>query len=217
MISVSIIAILYNNADRFTVRLERDLIPTIHAHPDWKFQFVIVDNSDLDNKSTCQVLCDNDIEYVYLYPGNNIMYGPAMNLALESCKYPYVIYVCSNHGRMYDVTWIDDLLYPMIEDEKVAMTGSFYPSCSPVDMGFPPELPPIHIQGGLFGAKTAILQAFPYSLDQRWVHWGSDLYQSFQLLNTGFLLKDVPSIKSVWRQNLSSPERWKFVHDSSEE
>ena len=84
-------------------------------------------------------------------------------------------------------------------------------------MGFPSHLPSFHIQGGLFAARTAVMRDYPYTDDARWVHWGSDIYQSYQLLNAGFELKNVPSVNSVWRQHVEVPERWKYVHDYSEE
>lgn len=215
-IGVTIVIIPHNNPDRFKKRLERDVLPTIAAHPDWKFQIVIVDNSDEDKKQAYDFSEWSNLEYICNWPGTNIMYGPAMNLALEVSIYPYLIYVCSNHGHMYDPTWIDDLVNPIITDSQIGMTGSHYPSCSPDFMGFPRELPSIHIQGGVFGARTEAMIAHPYTTDQRWIHWGSDIYQSFQLLNAGFHIYDVQTVKSVWRECLSSPEQWKYVHDYSE-
>lgn len=216
-IGVSFILIPYNNGEKFRTRLERDLLPTIHAHPTWDFQFIIVDNSDEDQRACCRFFEDNELKHYMLWPGTNLMYGPAMNLALKACEYSYITYVCSNHGRMYNPTWIDDLINPMIEDEKIAMTGSHYASgCGAEHFGFAPHLPRIHIQGGIFGARTSIMKAYPYSSDRNWVHGASDIYQSYQLLNAGFILKDVPTIKSVWQQNLPSPQRWKFVHDYTE-
>ena len=216
-IGVTIVIIPHNNHNKFKTRLERDVLPTIAAHASWKFQIVVIDNSDLDKRPVYEVVEGHNLEHVYKWPGTNIMYGPAMNLALESCIYPYLVYVCSNHGHMYDPTWLDDLINPLITDPKIAMTGCHYPSGSPEPMGFSSNLPQIHIQGGVFGAKTEVLIKHPYTTDQRWMHWGSDIYQSFQLLNAGFYLHNVPTIKSVWRQQVSEPEQWKFVHDYSED
>ncbi len=215
--SVTIVLIPHNNPDTFRTRLERDILPTIAAHPDWKFQIIIIDNSDKDKRLSYNVLSDYDLQYICMWPGTNVMYGSGLNLAVGLSQYPYLVYVCSNHGRMYDPTWIDDLVSPLAADAKVAMTGSFYGSCKPIDLGFPAHLPPIHIQGGLFGARTETLKNHPYSTDPRWVHWGSDVYQCFELLNAGFLLYDVPTVKSVWRQRINSPQNWKYVHDNSEE
>ncbi len=213
---VTIVIIPHNDAARFKTRLERDILPTIAAHPAWKFQIVIIDNSDEDKKQQYNFPAVPNVEYVYKWPGTNIMYGPAMNLALSTGCYPYLIYVCSNHGHMYDPTWIDDLINPMITNPAIAMTGSYYPSCAPEVMGFPSHLPPVHIQGGVFGGRTEALVTHPYNTSEQWKHWGSDIYQSFQLLNAGFILQDVPSVKSVWRQSVNSPEQWKFVHDYTE-
>ena len=215
-IGVTIIIIPHNNAERFATRLERDVLPTIAAHPDWKFQLIIIDNSDEDQKPSYDVLDSLQLHYVCKRPGTNIMYGPAMNLAVQNSIYPYLVYVCSNHGHMYDPTWIDDLINPLIRDAKVAMTGSRYPSGDPSSLGFPPDLPPFHIQGGIFGARRDTLLSHPYTSNQHYIHWGSDVYQCFKLLSAGFELFNVPAINSVWRQNVSSPERWKYVHDYSE-
>ncbi len=215
-IGISIVLIPHNNQNKFHIRLERDIIPTIKAHPEWKFQIIIVDNSDYPNQILLNTLHELNITPLYLWPGKNIMYGPAMNLALSAYTYPYMVYLCSNHGRMYDPTWIDDLITPITENPKVAMSGSYYGSCHPAAMGFSSSLPPIHIQGGIFAARTETMKKYPYTTDQRWVHGGSDVYQCYQLLNAGFLLHEVTTIKSVWQQCINSPENLKYVHDNSE-
>lgn len=216
-IGISIILIPYNNQYRFQTRLDRDIIPTIKAHPTWDFEIIVVDNSDKEDKTIINTFKQQNIYSEYLWQGTNIMYGPAMNLALSVNRYPYIVYLCTNHGRMYNPTWIDDLITPILENPNVAMTGSFYNSCNPEVMGFPSQLPSIHIQGGIFGARAEIMKKYPYTNDQRWIHWGSDIYQSYQLLNAGFLLHEVTTIKSVWRENVISPENWKYVHDYSED
>ncbi|MEO8414751.1 MAG: glycosyltransferase family A protein [Ginsengibacter sp.] len=215
-ITITIILIPHNNQQKFKTRIERDIIPTIKALPQWNFQVIIVDNSDKANQIILDPLYEINIFPLYLWPGTNIMYGPALNLAVSVNPYPYMVYLCSNHGHMYDPTWLDDLITPIIENPKVAMTGSLYNSCQPAAMGFPAHLSPKHIQGGIFAARTETMKKYPYTKDHRWLHWGSDVYQCFQLLNAGFLLHDVPTIKSVWRQNVSKPEKWKYVHDYSE-
>ena len=214
---VSIVMIPHNDALRFETRLLRDIIPTIQAHSTWTFQIVIIDNSDEDKKQLFDFPILDNVEYYYQWAGINLMYGPAMNLASKVSCHPFLVYVCTNHGRMYDPSWIDDLLAPMIKNPNVAMTGSHYPSCSPDHMGFPSDLPAYHIQGGIFGARTEALVAHPYTTIEEWKHWGSDIYQSFQLLNAGFDLENVETVKSVWRQSLNSPNQWKYVHDNSED
>jgi hypothetical protein len=213
---ITIILIPHNNSDRLTMRMERDILPTIRAHPTWKFQLIFIDNSDADKRQDYHLPPDENIEHIDIWPGMNIMYGPAMNLAIEKTKYPYLVYVCSNHGHMYDTTWIDDLVNPIVQNSNIAITGSLYPSCAPADMGFQSHLPHVHVQGGVFAARTEALAAYPYTTDERWKHWGSDIYECYQLLSAGFILYQVDTINSVWRKSVDFPERWKYVHDYSE-
>ena len=215
-LGISIILIPHNNAERFTTRMQRDVLPTVRAHPLWKFQVIFIDNSDEHNKQQYNFSEDTNVEYEYVWPGNNIMYGPAMNIAVSMCRHPYFVYICSNHGRMYDASWIDDLINPLINNPNIAMTGSLYGSCEPSVMGFADNLPHIHIQGGIFGARTEAIALHPYTDDERWKHWGSDIYQSYTLMAAGYILHPVETINSVWRQCLPSPEQWKYVHDYSE-
>ena len=95
-LGISIILIPHNNKERFTTRMQRDVLPTVRAHPSWKFQMIFVDNSDEDKKQQYVFPEEDNIEYEYVWPGNNIMYGPAMNIAVSMCKYPYFVYICSN-------------------------------------------------------------------------------------------------------------------------
>lgn len=213
---VTILLIAHNNIERLTKRLEQVVLPTIHAHPDWKFQLIIIDNSDADKRQMYILTDEANLTCLIMRSDNNLMYGPAINLAVTMATYPYLVYVCSNHGRMYDTTWIDDLVNPMVQNTQIAMTGSLYPSGSPSIMGFPLHLPSFHIQGGVFGAKTKVLINYPYTTDERWVHWGSDVYECFQLLSAGYVLHPVPTVNSVWKQCVGSPERWKYVHDYAE-
>lgn len=214
--SVSIILIPHNDPERFRVRVERDVLPTMAAHPRWDFELIIIDNSDEDKKPPLDMLDAHKLRYIYKRPGSNIMYGPAMNMATSCSSHPYLVYVCANHGHMYDATWIDDLINPLIDNPRIAMTGSRYPSGDPASIGFPGVLPQYHIQGGVFGTRREVLLAHPYTTDHRYVHWGSDIYEGFTLLAAGFELHHVDTINSVWRERVPSPERWKYVHDCSE-
>lgn len=215
-IAVSLVLIPHNDRDRFKLRLERDLLPTILAHAHWDFQIVIIDNGETYQKSICQILDEHGLDHTYIWPGENILYGPAMNLAVCASDHPYVVYACANHGRMYDPTWIDDLVEPLAENANIAMAGSLSPGAEPTQLGFPAHLPKVHIQGGLFGARLETLRKYPYTLDQRWAHGGSDHYQSFQLMQAGFTLQDVSTVKSVWWPQVVAPGKWKYIHDYSE-
>ena len=105
----------------------------------------------------------HNLTHTIIWPSINLMYGLAINSAIEITAYPYFVYVCSNHGHMYDPTWLDDLVNPIVHDSRVAMPGSLYPIGNPTEMGFPSYLPHVHIQGGVFGARTEALIAYSYT------------------------------------------------------
>lgn len=213
-LNISFILIVYNNKDKFLTRMNRDILPTILAYRNWKFQFVIIDNSFKENKQIKDYLERKGIDYVYKWNEENLKYGPSINMALEYCKYEYIVYICTNHGRMYNVGWLYDLLRPLVMNPRIGMTGTVYDGGDSNGFGFS-EVSGRHIQGGIFASRKEILYKYPYSYD-KFVHDGSDLYESFQLASAGFILKDIPSIKAVWNLVVKQPSRWKYVHDYSE-
>lgn len=214
-LNISFILIVYNNNDKFFVRMNRDILPTVLAYPNWKFQFVVIDNSLDGNADILEFLIEKHINYVYKWNNKNIKYGPSINLALKYCEHEYIVYVCVNHGIMYNVGWLYDLIYPLTVNLKIGMTGTVYDGGNSKDFGFP-RVSGHHIQGGLFGARREILNKYPYSNNINFIHDGSDLYESFKLANAGLILMDIPTIKAVWNLVVHKPNRWKYVHDYSE-
>jgi hypothetical protein len=212
------VMIAHNDEDRALTRLLRDLMPSL-----WLYrrvidpEIIVIDNSQHRLPRLAEAVLENGaFAAKYLWnEGRNLYYGPALNLAVRSSARPFLLYVCANHGRMQDPTWIWDLLEPLVNDpqDKVALTGSFYPSGPPSKLGFPDSLPWIHVQGGVFAARAQVLAKHPYP-EGEYAHWGSDVYQSLQLLHRGYRLVDVPSIKSVWRSRVEGGS-WKFIHDDS--
>ncbi|WP_224241477.1 glycosyltransferase family 2 protein [Hyalangium gracile] len=217
-LGVTVVMIPHNDEERALTRLRRDLLPSLALS--WRLldaELVVIDNSERQLTRLARAVRNNG-----LFPakyrwnkGRNLYYGPAMNQAVREASRPFLLYVCANHGRMHDPTWIWDLLEPLVSDpsESVALTGSFYPSGPPSPMGFADWLEQVHVQGGVFAARTSVLARFPYP-DGEYAHWGSDIYQSFQLQQHGYVLVDVPSVKSVWRSRVEG-EHWKYVHDES--
>ena len=100
---------------------------------------------------------------------------------------------------MIDPGWIEDLVKPFWEDNSVAMAGHPYPSNHPTELGFRDTGQHFHIQGGLLALRTDVIKRYPYDEGQ-FAHWGSDIWQSYRLMEAGFLLQQVPSIISVWRE-----------------
>lgn len=215
---VTVVMVAYDNEERALTRLMRDLMPSLLLYRRvLDAELLVVDNSAHPQPRLAEAVRDNGVVPAkYLWnEGRNLYYGPALNLAVKAAAHPVLLYVCANHGRMLDPTWLWDLLEPLVNDAtgKVALTGSHYPSGPPSRLGFPASLPPIHIQGGLFAARTGVLAQHPYP-DGEYAHWHSDIYQSFQLLQRGYRLVDVSTIKSVWRSRVTQGH-YKFIHDDA--
>lgn len=213
---VTAVMVAYHNEEQALTRLFRDLLPSLLLYrPVLDAELIVVDNSTQPLPRLAEAVRDNGtLPAKYLWSeGRNLYYGPALNRAVQAAAHPYLLYVCASHGRMLDPTWLWDLLVPLLNDAsgRVALTGTHYASGPPSKLGFPDSLPRIHIQGGLFAGRTEVLAKNPYP-DGEYAHWCSDIYQSFQLLQQGYQLVDVPTVRSVWREKVTDGH-YKFVHD----
>ena len=205
--------IAYNNERDSLTRLHRDLLPALKFFFD--AEVIVVDNSPTRSPSLEGNLADIpgvDGRY-YWQGGANLWYGPAMNLAVKLATKPYVLYVCTNHGHSIDPTWALDLLAPLA-DETVGMTGCLQDAGPPEACDFPETLPHLHVQGGVFAARRDVLLQYPYP-DGQYAHFGADLCECFQLMQAGFRLVDVPTIRSVWRKRAENGP-WKYIHDDGQ-
>jgi GT2 family glycosyltransferase len=214
MIGVTAVMIAYNNEDNCLLRLHRDLLPALKK---LDAELIVIDNSDTTSQRLADALITAEVDQIktrYQWQlGNNLMYGPALNRAVTLATRPYLLYVCGNHGQSHDPSWATDLLAPLVDDmtRTVAMTGSIQDAGPAQQLGFSPDVPEIHIQGGVFAARTEVLRAFPYPED-RYQHDGADLFMCFQLMAAGFRLVDVPTIRSVWWEEPGEGP-WKYVHE----
>jgi hypothetical protein len=214
-VAVSAVMVVHNNEAGSLTRFLRDLLPALWLlRPILDAELIVVDNSAARLDRLANAVMDNGAFAAHYcwQGGQNLMYGPSLNLAVSLARHPYLLYACANHGRSFDPTWPLDLLQPLIDDGAgtVAMAGSLQASGPPLNLGFPAALPAVHVQGGVFAARSEILRAHPYP-DGRYAHWGADVYESFQLMKAGLRLADVPMVKSVWRA-APGDGTWKYVH-----
>lgn len=212
MTRVAGVMIAHDNEYKALIRLERDLLPALRL---FDAELIVIDNSAAPCRLLEKAVRSSRLHGQYHWQhGENLCYGPAMNLAVKLADSPYLAYVCTNHGRSHDRSWLVDLLKPLDADEHVAMTGTLAPAGPPEQLGFDPSLPDVHVQGGVFAARTELLRAHPYP-DGEFQHYGSDLYVCFALAAAGHKLVDVPSVRSVWRAS-AGPGRFKYVHEDAD-
>jgi hypothetical protein len=203
--------IAHNNEQASLTRLRRDLLPALSQ---LDAELIVIDNSDEPSGplADATVCVPNMIGRYYWQRGDNLLYGPSLNLAVTMTSRPYLLYVCTNHGHARDATWASDLLAPLA-DPAVGMTGCLQDAGPPENAGFSPDLPHVHIQGGVFAARTEVLRSHPYP-DGEYAHWGADIYECFTLMQAGYKLIDVPTVRSVWRTG-AGDGNWKYVHEDS--
>jgi hypothetical protein len=215
---VTVVMVAFDNEDRALVRLHRDLLPTVdHYGETLDVDIIVIDNS-AEPLIVLEAALANirSVPATYLWNGGeNLFYGPSITQAARCSSSPLLVYLCSSHGMMSDPTWLGDLLEPFAcdSDGRVAQAGSFYPSGPPSELGFDDSLPWVHVQGGVFAARTDVIVSHPYP-DGPLAHYLSDVYQSLRLMAAGYELVDVPTVKSVWRC-AAGPGPWKYVHDES--
>jgi hypothetical protein len=214
-VGVTAVMIAHNEEERSLTRFLRDLLPSLWLlRPMLDAEIIVIDNSEVrSDRLANAVLGNGAFAAAYRWnEGENLMYGPSLNVATIMATRPYLLYACAAHGQMYDPTWAWDLLATLVYDPggDVAMCGSLWPSGPPTAMGFSESLTPVHVQGGLFCARTDVLRAHPYE-EGDYAHWRSDVYQSFQLMAAGYRLADVPTVRSVWRSAVET-QHWKYVH-----
>jgi len=214
--AATIVLVPHNNLERAYRRLSRDIVPSLEHYQDWRFELIVIDNSErrMDQLAEAVAALPWRSQYIW-HDGANLLYGPALNLAANLAAHPVLVYACANHGRMIDPGWLEDLVTPFWDDEDVAMTGHRYPSQHPSELGFRDTGQYFHIQGGLLALRTDVIKRYPYD-EGRYAHWGSDIWQSYRLMEAGFVLRQVPSVISVWREKAPGGS-WKYIHDHFEE
>lgn len=230
---VHAVLVAYDNAERTLQRWIRDVRPSLQVCFKDQWRVTCVDNSFWPDDRLIEAFGD---DYVWLN-GENRMYGGAINLAVRRIPSDYVIYVCTNHGRMVDPRWTWDMVEPMIADPKVVQTGYLMGSNSPegvASWAWPDDEArrlefherfrfvkddgtghvPQHIQGGVFAARTGALWEHPYV--DPFMHLYSDHYLTWSLLKAGYEVRNVNSVMSVWKSLISNRSNLKYYHDVSE-
>jgi hypothetical protein len=126
---------------------------------------------------------------------HNIGYGGALNKAAAQCRGDVFVYFSSNRAKMYDREWLARIVAPL-SDPNCGMAGSVRPCQFDRIARRPCDIwePQIHVQGGVFAARTAVLRENPWSPYFPQVF--SDVYQAWNLIKSGFYLADVAEVQS---------------------
>lgn len=139
---------------------------------------VIDNNPEPVLKNECQ-----DVQYAH--NGNKGMLAGATNFAVTICRTEYFVYLCSNHIHIYDDTWLEDLIEQMDALPDVVMGGDLLPVGKA-----------LHIQGGIYIARTIFLKQYPYNV-KKFPFSFMDVEISALITRKGFKMRGLKGVKSV--------------------
>ncbi|HXE51489.1 MAG TPA: glycosyltransferase [Tepidisphaeraceae bacterium] len=207
---VSFALVPFNNPGPTLERIERVLLPTIQAYRDLSYEILLSDNSAQPQPQIEQFLRDRNLPHSYVWnEGRNLFYGGAINQIVQRARFDRLVYLCTSHGELNDPSWLADILAPF-QHPRVAMAGSvkqisYEELIHRTGNG-------LHVQGGIFAARTSALRACPYT--DEFPHLYSDVFIGWQLQEAGYYLADVGTIGCDWKTGrLQNKAQYKIVHE----
>jgi len=175
-------------------------------------ELLIIDNGPTPSREAQQIP-NGDQRVRYLWnEGYNIYIGGGLTTAVQQASCDAFVYLCASHGMQNDPTWIKDLIAPLVEPQ-VGLAGHVHPCEFNRVAAVPEDItePQIHVQGGVWSARTETLRKIGFS--HRFPFEFCDVDLSRRMLAAGYALVTVPSIVSVAGGTIPDPERYKYVHD----
>jgi len=144
--------------------------------------------------------------------GYNLYIAGALSRVLQKSRGQNLAYFCATHGLVNDPTWLTDMLAPL-DEPGVGVAGCVLPCEFNRVAACPADIiePQIHVQGGVWSARTAFLREFGFS--HRFPFEFCDVDLSRRCLAAGYQLASVPSVVSIAGGVIPDPERYKYVHD----
>ena len=201
---------LVNFHSPIVLRLERDILPTIAHYPQGEFEIICIDNDPAPSRELLDCLAritTTPARYIW-NGGANLKIAAAKNQIYANATHPIAVYLCANHGRMFDPTWLEDLIRPFENHPKVALTGTMTPyTLADIGEG---DGTGYFVQGGVLGVRVETLRKHP--LSSTYPHAASDKWISRDLVKHGYQIANVASVKSVWQRSLPARHRYKYVH-----
>lgn len=175
-------------------------------------ELLIIDNGPTPSREAQQIANDDQRVHYLWNEGYNIYIGGGLTKAVQHANCDAFIYLCASHGMQNDPTWIKDLIAPLV-DPQVGLAGHVHPCEFNRVAAVPEDItdPQIHVQGGIWSARTETLRKVGFS--HRFPFEFCDVDLSRRMLAAGYALVTVPSIVSVAGGTIPDPERYKYVHD----
>ncbi len=217
---IDIFMVTYQKGQYKDLKTIKEILDRIFKYTTVEFDLTIVDNdSDEEFRDFIQ-------DYSILHPNirlillnENMLCGPASNIALERMDHEFAIYICSNEGMVLKHGWEYKALNFMREHNKVAMAGtlayspSFYDGRTYKSQKFfenfrnkeyindKDNIKFKHVQGGIYILRMEAYDecgGFNPLLPQNYM----DIEYSYYLKSNNWELAEIPDWISVTKKTL---------------
>ena len=217
---IDIFMVTYQKDQYKDLKTIKEILDRIFKYTTVEFDLTIVDNdSDEEFRDFIQ-------DYSILHPNirlillnENMLCGPASNIALERMDHEFAIYICSNEGMVLKHGWEYKALNFMREHDKVAMAGtlayspSFYDGRTYKSQKFfenfrnkeyindKDNIKFKHVQGGIYIFRREAYHecgGFNPLLPQNYM----DIEYSYYLKSNNWELAEIPDWISVTKKTL---------------
>lgn len=208
---LTFVSVIYKPNWERTGKIVGDVLMSLEQ-TDLPGEYLIVDNSPTLTREACD-LADKDSRVRVLWNhGYNTYLAGAITRAAECAAGKSLVYCCASHGVTNHFSWITDIIEPL-QDERVALAGCVMPcefnrvaECQADIIN-----PQIHVQGGVWSARTEFIRSF--GLSHRFPFEFCDVDLSRRAIAAGYRLADVSSICSLPSGIVSNPAKYKYIHD----
>jgi glycosyltransferase involved in cell wall biosynthesis len=211
--SLDIIIVSWNNLPEL-----KEVIQRLQKYTLSRYNLIISDNnSEPDVKGYLDTLTNNNITVVF--NNDNLMVGPASNIAIERGNSEYIIYVCGKEGFVFDYQWEVPFIDTMDEQPQVGLagtlcyspsylTGKDYPNGIALFEQFRnqpfalenPERRFKHVQGGFFVIRRKMYQQIG-GFSEAVKHQYTDVEYSYYAESCGWELGSVEGILSLYNKS----------------
>jgi len=208
---ITFTTVLYKPDWKRTGLIIRDVLASLEAC-ELSGEYLIIDNSPAPTMEAVQLAAqDSRVRFIW-NQGFNVYLAGALQTAVTQANGRNFVYICASHGMVNETSWLTDLIAPLA-DKSVALSGYVQPCEFNRVASVPADIiePQIHVQGGIWSARTETLRKVGYS--HRFPFEFCDVDLSRRMLAAGYALVTVPSIVSVAGGQIPDPERYKYVHD----
>lgn len=184
---VTICIVEYNNKEQVDRILNEIFTRTLGLED---YELILVDNNPIPVRSR------KDKRIKTIFNKNINQLSGAVNKAIDIAKGEFFLYVCGNHVHINSNDWLNYMLNG-IKDGQIA--GSVTPYDGTV-----------HVQGGLFIARTQLMKDFKYD-EIKFPFSFMDVDQCKRMLSAGINFIELPKMKSVMGF-LPNKSKYKIYH-----